>query len=88
MSNIEHLIENAIYDLAERTTYEQWVIDEKRRGNITDETEKELKIIWTCAEYVIYTLFTTRNNFRDWVDGGVILSSEEYEDYMEYARNQ
>lgn len=88
MSNLEHLIENAIYDVGNKITYEQWVEDEKRRGNSDGVSSHDLKLIWTCAEYVIFSLFTTRGNFHSWVDGGMILDAEEYEEYLKYARNQ
>ena len=69
MTTIEHLIENAIYAQGKyNKTFEQWLVEERKRGNFALVTYNELKIIWTCAAYVVWILFDNAERFKDYIN--------------------
>ena len=65
MSNLEHVLENAIMAIEEGKDYDTWRCEEIPRGNVspfnkdwailTDESTINLKDIWSMAMYVVYT---------------------------------
>ena len=69
MTTVEHLIENAIYAQGkDNETFEEWLAGECKRGNSAMVTYNELRIIWTCATYVIWTLFGNAKEFKHYIN--------------------
>lgn len=56
MSNLEHYFENLLYD-------EHDVKGDCNKNSLTKEQQNAVE---TCARYVIYTLFETRERFENW----------------------
>ena len=64
MSNIEHMFENAIFAMEERVKKEDWIANEYLLGNASESTAKEMDIIWTCAEMVLFHFFDNADDFE------------------------
>lgn len=64
MSNIEHMFENAIFAMEERVKKEDWIANEYLLGNASESTAKEMDIIWTCAEMVLFYFFDNADDFE------------------------
>ena len=54
MSNIEHLIENAITSIEENKTYEDWRSDWRQKAMLK-EVMSDAWEIWQMAQYCYYT---------------------------------
>ena len=54
MSNIEHLIENAITAIEENKTYEDWRTDWRQEAMLKDVMSDAWEI-WEMAQYCVYT---------------------------------
>ena len=68
MTKKEHLIENAIFSMANNKTFDNWISREKEHGNLIDMGEynmHDLQLIWDCAYYVVYTLYCGPEDFRE-----------------------
>ena len=69
MTKIEHLIENAIFAQGRDNIHyiDDWVEREKSKGNTEFISKTELSDIWTCAYYVIYSLFEGPKGFQKYL---------------------
>ena len=56
MSNLEHYFENLLY-------YGEDIKGEANKNALTEEQQKSVE---QCAQYVIYSLFGTRDRFDEW----------------------
>lgn len=54
MSNIEHLLENAIDDMAAKKSFEEWK-QKYPNSAILQFVEATAEEIWMMAQYVLYT---------------------------------
>ena len=57
MTNLEHYFENLLYHGE----------DIKGEANKNALTEEQQKSVEQCAQYVIYSLFGTREHFNEWI---------------------
>ena len=57
MSNLEHYFENLLFEGC----------DVKGNVNKNTLTKEEIAAVETCAQYVIYSLFNTREEFEGWL---------------------
>lgn len=58
MTNLEHYFENLLYHGE----------DVKGEANKNALTEEQQKSVEQCAQYVIYSLFGTREHFNEWIN--------------------
>lgn len=58
MSNLEHYFENLLY-------YGEDIKGEANKNALTEEQQKSVE---QCAQYVIYSLFGTREHFDEWIN--------------------
>ena len=58
MSNLEHYFENLLY-------YGEDIKGEANKNALTEEQQKSVE---QCAQYVIYSLFKTREHFDEWIN--------------------
>ena len=58
MTNLEHYFENLLYHGE----------DIKGEANKNALTEEQQKSVEQCAQYVIYSLFGTREHFDEWIN--------------------
>lgn len=87
MTTVEHLIENAIYAQG-KYNFEEWLAKECRKGNSAMVTYNELRIIWTCASYVVWTLFGNAEEFKDYINWKNSYNSEIFtKDYYRGFNN-
>lgn len=54
MSNIEHLIENAIVSIEHNESYDEWLNKWQQKAMI-HEVKSPPKEIWEMAQYAVYT---------------------------------
>ena len=69
MTTKEHLIENAIFGMARGESFLHWVHWERTQGNLIGDMYEfnmhDLELIWDCAYYVIYTLYSGPGDFKE-----------------------
>ena len=58
MTNLEHYFENLLY-------YGEDIKGEANKNALTEEQQKSVE---QCAQYVIYSLFGTREHFDEWIN--------------------